>query len=378
MTASAQHDLSKGAAAADPSNPERVGTALLAYLRARYSPEPISYAEPLTPIAIGVETWVYAVHLREGPAALHGPLVLRLFPPSAEPLCARFEQVVQNTVAELGYPAPRVLLVCEDVAVLGGPFLLMERVPGRMMLDSLFGGGNLMLHAPRLVIEALTRLPRTLADMQLRLHQLDGDRLRAALEVADVPARLYTIGGWLQHVQDRIEGAGLDGLRLTMEWLLAHQPAEAPRPVICHCDFLPPNLLVEGDTLHGVIDWSHTTLADAAWDVANTRLRLAMNPFEAPRALLPVIAGVRRRVTRVYEARYRAQRPVDAAAVRYYEVLLGLWMLATVAEHRIAQDAPGADGRGANPWMARGATRPLERYCRAVTGLELFLPPPTD
>jgi aminoglycoside phosphotransferase (APT) family kinase protein len=351
-----------------------VATGLLAHLREAWRAPALGYALPPSPIAIGVETWVFGLELRNAPPELGGPLVLRLFPPDADPEQARFEQVVQNTVAGLGYPAPRVPHLRTDAATLGGAFLLMERMPGRMMLDSLFAGRNVVLHAPRLIAEALSRMPGTLADAQLRLHSLDAERLQRALEAARTPRRMYGVDGWLEDLRERIDAAGLEGVRSGLDWLLVQRPPEPESRVICHCDFLPPNLMVADGRLVGVIDWSHATLADPAWDVANTRLRLAMNPFDVPRGLAPVASLVRRRVTRVYFDAYRRRRAVDPTRVAYYEVLVALWTLVAVGEHRLSGGAEAADGRGANPWLAPGATKPLFALCHALTGLELALP----
>jgi aminoglycoside phosphotransferase (APT) family kinase protein len=352
----------------------RVASALLAHLREAWRAPDLSYARPPTPIAVGVETWVFGLELERAPRELAGPLVLRLFPPDADPERARFEQIVQNGVSSLGYPAPRVPHVCTDAAPLGGPFLIMERIPGRMMLDSLFEGARVLLHAPRLIAEALSRIPRTLAEAQLRLHALDADPLRRSLEAAGTPRHRYGVNGWLEDLCERIDAAGLDGLRPGLAWLRAQRPPEPEKPVICHCDFLPPNLMVEDGRLAGVVDWSHTTLADPALDVANTRLRLALNPFDIPRGLGPVASLVRRRVTRLYLDAYRSGRSVDATSVACYEVLVALSLLVPVGEHRRTGRAEMAEGRGANPWLAPGATKPLLVLCRAVTGLELALP----
>jgi aminoglycoside phosphotransferase (APT) family kinase protein len=351
-----------------------VATALLEHLREAWRSPTLRYSAPPSPIAIGVETWIFGLELENAPRELTGPLVLRLFPADADPEQARFEQVVQNAVAGLGYPAPRVPHLCADPATLGGSFLIMERIPGRMMLDSLFDGTNPLLHAPRLIVEALSRMPRMLVDEQLRLHSLDAALLLRALEVAGTPPRMYRVDGWLRSLHERIDAAGLEGLRSALAWLRRQRPAEPEHLVICHCDFLPPNLMVRDRRLAGVLDWSHATLADPAWDVANTRLRLAMNPFEHPPGLGPVIALVRRRVSGVYLDTYRSRRRVDLANVAYYEVLVALWMLAAVGEHRLSGAAEAGDGRGANPWLAPGAAKPLLDLCRSVAGLELSLP----
>ncbi len=352
---------------------KQVAEPLLAYLRGVGSPD-LAYREEPTPIALGAETWVFGLELRDAPPELRGPLVLRLFPRDADPEQARFEHVVQNAIAEAGYPAPRSRIVCTDPAPLGGPFLLMERIPGKMMMDELFGG-NLWLNAPKLIAEALARMPRTLARHLLDLHLVDATPLKRALEKAAIPERLYTVGGWIDDLRRRVDAADLDGLRSGIKWLTQSRPADPARPTVCHCDFLPPNLIVEGPKLVGVIDWSHLTLAHAEWDYANTRLRMEMNPLEVPRILQAVGALVRGRMTRVFERAYAEGRRLDEDLVTFYEVLLSLWLLVTIGEHRRSPRTDGTEeGRSPNQWLLPGNEIPLIRHCRRLADLALELP----
>ena len=78
---------------------KEVAEPLLTHLRGVGSPG-VAYSEEPTPIALGAETWVFGLELRDAPPDLRGPLVLRLFPRDADPEQARFEHVVQNAMAE--------------------------------------------------------------------------------------------------------------------------------------------------------------------------------------------------------------------------------------------------------------------------------------
>ena len=359
----------------NPARSEQVAERLLRHLRDTYGTPELRYMERPHPIAIGVETWIYGLELARAPEELTGPLVVRIFPARVDAVQARFEYVIHNAIADLGYPAPRAPLVCPDPSVLGGPFLLMQRVSGRMMMDSLFAGGNVILRAPLLIHEALTLLPRTLADWQARLHDLDPAPVRAALDLAGIPPRLYTVDGWLDGIQEQIDRQHVDGFRATLEWLRAERPPDPIRPVLCHCDFLPPNIMMHRGRITGVIDWSHLTIADPAWDVANTRLRLAMNPFDGPGWIDRLGALLRPPLTRAYEKRYATHHTVDPAALHYYEVLLGMWLLLHVAEHRLGVTTQTEDGRGANPWLNDPrAVDALVQYCRRISGQPLTLP----
>src|SRR4030095_13432052 len=132
---------------------------LLGILRRRAGAR-TDYAVRPARIPGGFDSRIFAFTLRGAPDGLLGPPVLRLNRSDADPARARFEATVHRTVAMLGYPCPPVLLVGEADDGLGGAFLVMPRVPGRAMLDALWG--------PRLV-----RLPDLLARLHLRLHTLD-------------------------------------------------------------------------------------------------------------------------------------------------------------------------------------------------------------
>src|SRR5262249_9576400 len=149
--------------------------------------------------------------------AYAGPLILRLFGAANPPARVLREAVTQNTVAELGYPAPRSLLATADPAPLGGAFLVMERLPGRTLGDA-----------------GLFKLRQLLLDTQLRLHALDAGALLRALEREDssavasggpAPGReTITLGGHLDQLERRIAVGGFEGLAKSMTWLLERRP----------------------------------------------------------------------------------------------------------------------------------------------------------
>src|SRR5262249_61427209 len=122
--------------------------------------------------------------------------------PGAPPLRGA---VTQNPAAPLGSPAPRSLLATADRSVLGGAFLIMERLPGEPLTKS-----------------GLFTVRRILLDMQWRLHALNSEALLQALARADRasvstggPAlgwETMTIDGHLARLEHRGGGAGPAGL----------------------------------------------------------------------------------------------------------------------------------------------------------------------
>jgi aminoglycoside phosphotransferase (APT) family kinase protein len=338
--------------------------ALIAYLRARLGEPGLDYAEAPASVSGGFDTRIFAFRLRSALPTHAGPLILRLLGPREHPARALREAVTQNTLAELGYPAPRVLLASADVAPLGGAFLVMERLPGKALTEA-----------------GLTTIGRVLVEMQSRLHALDADVLLRALEREDrastasgalsLDPGMMTLGGQLAQLERRVARGSLDGLGAGMAWLVARRPPEPARRVICHGDFHPYNILVSGTTVTGVIDWPNAVVADAACDVASTRTILSLTPLdvlEAPAALRWLIRGLRPLMVKRYLAGYRRSRPLDSSALAYYEAFCCMRLLVRTAENRLRRGA-------LNPLDASSFGEALAARFARITRISPMLPP---
>jgi aminoglycoside phosphotransferase (APT) family kinase protein len=357
-----------------------VAAGLLAHLRATLGEPGLTYAEPPVRVIGGFDTLIYSFRLKTAAEGWSGPLILRVFRRHADPLRARWESAVQTALVQMGYPAPRVALVGTTTEVVGGAFVIMERLPGKMMLEDVFKPARLFSALPRI----LSEVPRVVAEAQVRLHALDPGPLLRALEAEGLPAqsvgpagvsqRMATVDGQLDQVQRRIEGAALDGLKTGLQWLLEHRPPEPEERVICHGDFHPLNILMEGETVSGVIDWVNTTVADPAYDVGNTNVLLRLAPLEFPLVLELIGAVARPILARRYYAAYRRLRSVNPEAMKYYEALRCVVELAWVGERRLADAGVIEPRSGPNPWGAPPATNRLVSHFREITGVTLTLP----
>ncbi len=351
----------------DPSTHE-IAESLLRTLRDAVGDPRIAYGEPPVEIEGGFDTRIFAFRLDHASGAYGAPLILRLFAREDDPLRSRWEGAVQNAVAGLGYPAPRVLLEQGEDSPLGAPFVVMERLPGRPMLQvATFKA--MLPEAARLI----RRYPDVLADCLARLHALDPGPLARALDAeelsgggpaAGVSQRTTSLDRQLAQLAERIDRLSLGGLRPAYEWLDRHRPSQPPHGVICHGDFHPINVLVDGGAVTGVIDWANATIEDPASDVGNTRLLLAIAPIDQPAAVDLLVGVIRRVVVRRFTRAYQARRSLDMTSVRYFEALRCLIELAWVADRR----ATGA-GMHRNPWGAPRSVRKLTSHFRQVTGI---------
>ena len=331
---------------------------LLAVLRARTGRAGLDYAVRPERIHGGFDTRIFSFTLRDAPDAFAGPLVLRLHRPETDAAHARFEAVVHRTLASLGYPCPTALLVGDARDGLGGAFLVMPRLPGRVMLAAMRGPG-------------LLRLPMMLAGLQLALHALDAEPLRRALAAADFDPARCSMGEDLTAMAHAIERARLDGLRPALAWLLAHRPPAGSVTVVCHGDFHPLNVLVERGRATGVVDWAanHLRFTEPAYDVGATAAILRHGPLDVPRGLGALASLGRRLLIEGYRRTYLRARPLEPARLHYYEALRTLGLLVEGGVYRRAAEGaiptPTKPSAFASPRLLQGAAHRL----RALTGV---------
>src|SRR5262249_38900496 len=138
----------------------RVAEQLLRHLRGHLGTSSLDYAESPARILGGFDNFIYGFSLRGAPGHLSGRLILRLYRTDTDPRQACFERPLQKVLAGGGSPPPPVLLVGGAGDGLGRAFVVMPRVPGRLMVDTLRG-------------PAAIRMATTLACAQLALHAVD-------------------------------------------------------------------------------------------------------------------------------------------------------------------------------------------------------------
>ena len=337
-----------------------VAPRLLAHLRAHLDAPSLDYAEAPAPILGGFDTWIYRFSLNGGDPRWTGPLIARVFRAEADSDRARYETLVQNAIAALGYPAPEVLLAEEDAAALGSPFMIMRRIPGTLMFERL-----LSVRAPWVA--------RLLGHAHARLHDLDAGAFQSMIGGARNPRGVGTFDPLLELAAETVARSGLDGLAPALAWLRDHRPAAGEDDVVCHGDFHPLNVLIEGNDCTGVLDWGWAGVGPAAFDVGATIALIGHGPIDVPRPLRPLVRGARSLITRWYVAGYRAARPLDMEQVRYFEVVRLLQFLCEAGEH-IEAIAAGATPPFDSPFVPPEVRGGVIRRLRAFTGVPVSLP----
>ena len=331
-------------------------------------------AEPPVEVGRGVQARVWAVRLDAALSEHCGPLVVRVFEASDQDAQARYEGAVQNALVEQGFPTPSVLAVGSEADGLGHAFMVMERLPGRPLMDlisvvalgsvaaGLLGIGWVGYIGIALYLAVATR-PLS------RLHGLDGERFLASLQSAGVPRERALAAAWIPLMQERTELLGIDGMTPAFDWLRANLPTEG-KLVVCHGDYHPGNLMVTARGLSGVIDWTSATVAAAEFDLAWSLIQPYLN------AQLPQALPVRVRFALDEAMRpliflgtapirwiYRLLRPLNAKRLKVFAALAALRALVLLAEVRVD-----------NPWHNPRTMRLLCRRFEHYTGECISLP----
>jgi aminoglycoside phosphotransferase (APT) family kinase protein len=307
---------------------------LISYLRSELHDQRLTYSTPPTPVEGGYDTAIYRFQLEGASDELAEPLILRVFTGS-NPNRATFESLVQEAVAGVGYPAPRIYYTCTDEAVLSAGFLIMELMPGRPMTD-----------LPEEV------MPEMLAEAHLHLHDIDAGPIREALESSGFRSSRRSFDALIRGFRKWVEERDYDWLLGGLGWLEGNRPREPERLVVCHGDFHPLNLLVKDGRISGVLDWAGFLLGEPAYDVGTT---VFLGQVAAP-ALLPEIDWTR--LVRRYLELYLSSSLLEPERVDYYSAFRCLWAMYEGAEGHMAWSHPEVRGR-------------LADYFREKTGMAI-------
>jgi len=187
----------------------------------------------------------YVMRAKPGPAA-------KLLP-SAHAIDREF--TVMRALHGTGVPVPRMLLLCEDEAIIGRAFYVMEFMQGRVLWDQSLPG---MTQAERAAIyDEMNRVIAALHSVNVKT---------AGLESYGKPGNYFdrSIGRWSKQYLASITDPIPEMDRL-MEWLPAHMPASArddSQASVVHGDFRLDNLVFHPSEprVLAVLDWELSTI----------------------------------------------------------------------------------------------------------------------
>lgn len=201
-------------------------------------------------------------------------LVLRKQPPgellpSAHAIDREYRVI--SALRETGVPVPPALLYCDDRAVVGTPFYVMERVEGRVFHDCTLPG--VPSQERRAMYEAMARVLAALHNVDLAAVGL-GDYGRPGNYFARQVSRWSR--QWAE-VRTR-DDAHIERL---IAWLPAHIPAEEITSIV-HGDYRIGNLMFHPTEprVVALLDWELSTLGHPLADLAHSAMAWLSGPDE--------------------------------------------------------------------------------------------------
>ncbi|HLG48523.1 MAG TPA: phosphotransferase [Reyranella sp.] len=324
---------------------------LLTHLRGRLG-EAVGFAETPVPLSGGFDTTILAFRLSGAPPEWEGSLILRVMTRADQGPRVLREAAVHQALVQAGFPAPRVFLHETELSPLGLPFLVMERLPGETMWSALAKAGPL----------AFLTMPRRLAALHARLHRVSGEGLRESARALGVDPAVMGVQADLERLRRRIVRDGLDALLPAADWLLGHIPAPVQAEVICHGDFHPLNIMMEGGRVSGVIDWANVVICEPAYDIAALRTIGLYVDLGLPAWARDASNLARRLMVGRYMTLYRATAPLETRNLAYYEAIRILSALIFAGEPR---------SQPANPWNAPHTVKRLVGAFERTTGIRV-------
>jgi aminoglycoside phosphotransferase (APT) family kinase protein len=168
------------------------------------------------------------------------------------------EYRVMHGLWETEVPVPQMFCLCENPAIIGTKFYVMEMVEGRLFTET---------RIPNVSNDERQAIYLDLARVMALLHSVDPTAV--GLESFGRPGNYYErqIGRWSkQYLASQTED--LPNMHKLMEWLPSNIPAEAGS-VIVHGDYRLGNVLIHPTEpkIVAVLDWELSTLGDGLADL---------------------------------------------------------------------------------------------------------------
>jgi aminoglycoside phosphotransferase (APT) family kinase protein len=286
-------------------DPDAVRTGLAAWARA-----PVDDLEQPTAGGLSSETYLFRVNGRA--------LVARLAPEGTG-LFPSYDLTAQGYVMELLaehdiVPVPRIVAYVDDTEFLGTPFLVMERVEGRVPTDqpSYLSEGWVRDAPP----DEQRRVQDTLFDVCASVHAADWAALGfGSLCRPGGPGIDSDVEYWTNYLDWAADGAALPELRAALAWCRTNLPSQHAPPSLCWGDVRVPNIVFDADCgAAAVLDWEMATIAPAELDIGWFLVIHAMS-VDVVGADLP---GFQPRAAAL--ARYEARLGRALTDLRWYEI----------------------------------------------------------
>jgi aminoglycoside phosphotransferase (APT) family kinase protein len=284
-----------------------------------------------------------------------GPLL-----PSAHAVDREYK--IMRALADSDVPVPQVFALCEDPAIIGTAFFLMEYVQGRVFWDPTVPGVE-----PAERSALYDELNRVVA----ALHAVD----YSAVGLTDYgrPGNYLTrqIGRWTRQYR-AAETERVEAMERLIEWLPAHVPA-GDETTLVHGDYRIDNVIFHPSEARilAVLDWELSTLGHPLADFAYHVMTWRVAPDEFRGIKGYDLAGLGIPDEAAYVAAYCRRTGRAAIADWDYYLAFNMFRMAAILQGILARAMQGnatspeavATGKRARP-MAEAGWRQVEQMQR--------------
>lgn len=244
---------------------DKIQSGLLSFYQKRFPFRESMRILNLAAISDGWETEVYAftAQYEEAAERKREDLILRIYPGDDAPQKSTREFNAMKRLHQGGFPVPKVLILELVNSPFGKPFVIMEKIDGRLM-------GDLFVESPdEKKQELLTLFCRMFVD----LHTLDWKPFAPDLPISgpEDPSEVinHELSGW-QAFSRNFQHTEFDPV---FDWLKERSSdVRCKRLSVIHWDYHPWNILLKDNGEAFVIDWGGVNISDFRFDLAWTLL----------------------------------------------------------------------------------------------------------
>ena len=157
---------------------------------------------------------------------------------------------------EAGLSVPKPFLLETDSAIMGAPFMIMERAHGEVA-----GGYEAYFSPPR-----SEKLALSLAEQMGRLHSIPIERAPSAAEVGNgaftLPDLRSTVEAWAKH-----QHSASVTMAAALRWIAARADRIVDRKAIVHGELQFHNVMSRNEEITAVLDWEMVHVGHPAEDL---------------------------------------------------------------------------------------------------------------
>ena len=288
--------------------------------------------------------------------AKSGIYVLRRQPPgkllkSAHAVDREFR--VMRALRETTVPVPKTLHLCEDRAVIGSMFYVMDFCAGRIYMAA---------HLPEIRENAeRTAMCDALNAVLAETHSVDLDAHR--LRDYGKPGAYFErqFGRWARQYR-AAELRRIDAVETLIDWLESELPDDDGQAALVHGDYRLDNVIFDPEQprIVAVLDWELSTighpLADLAYQCMQWRLPNELGDRQGLEGLDLASLGIP--TEKQYIQRYIERRGIDGIDNWTFHLALSFFRLASIVQG-VAKRALQGNASGANAASLGALVEPL-------------------